>query len=128
MTLNIQQVLAAIGFALCLALLAHHFLGVRRQAWLRMWWTMRLAQFRHWTRRRQSSPPPQSRRPVAGRREAQRPAEDLDRDAAREAADVIERARRQAAAGRGKGAEGGGAGGSNVVRPPRFGNRRNDLH
>jgi hypothetical protein len=65
--------------------------------------------------------------------DAPAPGEWRDADAgaaAREAADVIDRARRRAAGA--SGAKGDGSAprrdGGNVVRPPRFGDRRNDLH
>ena len=168
---NIQEVLAAIGFTLCLLLLVHHFLGVRRQALLRTWWMMRSAQLRHrarrwsqkWSHRRQQQRQPAPRHPeprprsagAAGHRGTDAGLPDPDElsrrrarsrgkpgnagdsadpgnspegangEAAREAAELIERARRHAAGGR---QPSGPRGSDNVVRPPRFGNRRDDLH
>lgn len=108
--MTLQQVLAAIGFLLCVALLVHHGMGARRQALFALWWRARAARLRGaWLQWRQ----PRPRKPQG------RQASDL---AEREAADLIERARR--------GADRTG----NVIRPHRFGGRaederpRRDLH
>lgn len=148
-SVTVQQVLAAIGVAICVALLVHQALGAQRRARLARWWRAATAQWRlRWAAWR------------AGQRRRQ--AHKAAGNAAREAADVIERARRGAgpidsrwgadgasgsgddgrarpvrgasggtsggASGGTKGGKGGGApGGDNVVRPPRFGGRK-DLH
>lgn len=109
-TVTVQQFLAALGFLLCVALLVHHGLGARRQARLAVWWQVRVARLKGlWLQVRHG------RRPRA-------PGEQERDQAEREAADLIERARR--------GADRSG----NVIRPHRFGERtknerpRRDLH
>jgi hypothetical protein len=147
--MTFEQVLAALVLAVCVGLLAHHFVGARRQAKLRWWWNARAARARQgWHRLRLWRRTRQLRR---AQNEARAASEALKGVAAREAADVIERARRRAQARGGRAADGahngadhgaepgadpagpgpGGAPrkkGDNVVRPQRFGNRRNDLH
>ena len=129
--MNVETLLAAAGVAVCVALLVHQWMGAGRQAWLSGWWAKRVAQwlravatFKHrqrMRRLRQAAPP--VRRPGASEAEG-------DGEAAREAAELIERARKQSLRnGHGrKPGEKGKDPGDNVVRPPRFGNRRNDLH
>ncbi|MBL8342805.1 MAG: hypothetical protein JNL30_15160 [Rubrivivax sp.] len=150
--MTIEQVLAALVLAVCLALLVHHFIGAQRQAGLRRWWAARMARVRQaWHRLRLWQRTRQLRRAQHAARAA---SDAMKGEAAREAADAIERARRHAQrrttheAGHlgddgpgpdGQGTEGGAAAppidkprgngsSGNVVRPPRFGNRRNDLH
>lgn len=102
--MTLQHVLAALGFLVCVALLVHQWIGARQQARLHLWWRARAAGLRFaWTRLRQGW----------RQRSQTRQAKD---QAEREAADLIERARR--GAGRD----------DNVVRRGRFGNRRKDLH
>lgn len=106
--MTIQQVLATLGFLSCVALLVHHLLGARHQARFALWWRARLARLRlGWTQLRRS------RQQLSMKEQAQGRAE-------REAADLIERARR--------GADRSG----NVIRPDRFRDRpkdqRRDLH
>jgi len=137
-----QQVLAALAFVVCVALLVHMVLGERRQARLAWWWQGRVAAMqRAWRRwrapRRRSSKPGQPKPAATARRPARDaadagPVADTPSDSARgaaerEAADLIERARR--------GANGSDKGsGSNVIRPPHgFGGDRSkgprrDLH
>ncbi len=99
-----QYVLAALGFLVCMALLVHQWIGARHQARLHLWWRARAARLRfEWTRLRQGWRQRSQTRQAKGQAE-------------REAADLIERARR--GAGRD----------DNVVRPGRFGNRRKDVH
>ena len=109
---DLAQVLAAIGLLACLALLVHHALGARRQAAFERAWQRHSARFRLWARG------------LGQRRRARG-------QAAREAADLIERAKRgadtKADGAAGKRPAGQGQSGK-VVRPPRFGDRRNDLH
>lgn len=103
--MTVQHALAALGFLLCVALLVHHGLGARRQARLHLWWRARAAHLRFtWSRLQQAWRRRGRARQVRGQAE-------------REAADLIERARRGDAGDDGK-----------VVRPPRFGGRRKDLH
>lgn len=145
--MTVEQVLAALVLAVCLALLVHHFAGARRQGQLRGWWHARAAKSRlAWNRLRLWRRTRQLRR---AQQEAREASEAMKGAAAREAADVIERARQRAlargneagpgdadgSAGHGDGEAAGSKPGSpgrrgsdNVVRPPRFGNRRNDLH
>jgi len=101
---TVQHVLAALGFLLCVALLVQHGLAARHQARLRLWWLARVARLRFgWSRLRLAW------RARGRSRQAKGQAE-------REAADLIERARR-------------GAGRDDkVVRPGRFGDKRKDLH
>lgn len=102
--MTLQHVLAALCFLVCVALLVHQWIGARQQARLHQWWRARAARVRFaWTRLRQGW----------RQRTQTRQAKDL---AEREAADLIERARR------------GADRDDNVVRPGRFGNRRKDLH
>jgi hypothetical protein len=151
--MSVEQVLAALVLAVCLALLVHHFAGARGQARFGTWWRARAAGMRQrWNRLRLWRRTRQLRR---AQREAREASEAMKGVAAREAADVISRARRSAQ-GRGDTANGSGdsgpegngkpghrpgggpagpgrptngsPGGGNVVRPQRFGNRRNDLH
>ncbi|MBI5720643.1 MAG: hypothetical protein HZC37_23450 [Burkholderiales bacterium] len=105
--MTVQHVLAALGFLACVALLVHHGLGARRQARLHLWWRARAASLRFaWSRLHQTWRRRGEARQVRGRAE-------------REAADLIERARR----GAGHGEDGG-----KVIRPRRFGDQRKDLH
>ncbi|MBL8326766.1 MAG: hypothetical protein JNJ89_17575 [Rubrivivax sp.] len=146
--MTFEQVLSALVLAVCLALLAHHFIGAQRQAGLRRWWAARRARARQaWHRLRLWRRTRQLRR---AQHEARAANDAMKGEAAREAADAIERARRRAQRRTGpeaghpdpddpgpdghSGAEppnekprGHGTGG-NVVRPQRFGDRRNDLH
>ena len=103
MNSELAQVLAAIGLLACLALLLHHALGARRQAALQRAWQRQSARLRLWVR-------------GLGQRRRERGR------AAREAADLIERAKRKA----GPGAAGKRPG--DARRSPRLDDRRNDLH
>ncbi len=102
--MTVEHFLAAIGFLLCVALLVHQGLGARRQARLQLWWRARVAHLRFaWSRLRLTWRTRGQARQAKGQAE-------------REAADLIERARR-------------GAGRDDkVVRPGRFGDKRKDLH
>lgn len=103
--MTVQHVLAALGFLLCVALLVHHGLGTRHQARLLLWWRARMARLRFgWSRLRLAWLARGRARQAKGQ-------------AGREAADLIERARRGAARDDDK-----------VVRPGRFGDKRKDLH
>ena len=101
--MSLEQVLAAIGFLLCLALLLHQGLGARRQAALQRAWQRHSARLRLWAR-------------GIGQRRRERGR------AAREAADLIERARRRPDAGP------DGQPPAKITRPRRVDDRRNDLH
>ncbi|MBL8333963.1 MAG: hypothetical protein JNM08_12700 [Rubrivivax sp.] len=99
-----QHVLAALGVLVCVALLVHQWIGARQQARLHLWWRGRVARARlAWTSLRHGWRQRHQTRQVKDQAE-------------REAADLIERARR--GAGRD----------DNVIRPGRFGDRRKDLH
>jgi hypothetical protein len=118
--MTVQQFFAALVLAVCVALLVYQGLGARRQARVQSWWHGVAARaHRAWARWRSPSP---------RRRRSNRAAGSGDSAAAsgtsgpgsaesaeREAADLIERARRQSRSG------------EKVVRP-RFGDRRRDLH
>lgn len=118
---TVEQVLFAIGLLVCVALLVHQGLGERRQARLAIWWRGRSARarlawahLRLWLRQRRQ------RKPRSGQTsEHGIDPDEAKRRAVREAANLIERARR----GNGKDGESG-----KVIRPPRFGDRRKDLH
>ncbi len=105
--MSIEQVLATLGLLVCLALLVHHALGARRQAVLQHAWQRHSARLRLWLR-------------GLGQRRRERG------QAAREAADLIERAKRRQFIDDTGIAPGKRPG--KVLRPPRFGDRRNDLH
>jgi hypothetical protein len=151
--MNVEQVLAALGFAVCVALLVYHWVGAQRQARLRWWWSARTAPWRRWVERQRQRR--RARRLEQAQQNARAAEEALRGEAAREAADLIERAKRPSKPGHaagsgtdagdgdardhsrsnhgnrdanGRGTGSGPASGDNVVRPPRFGNRRNDLH
>lgn len=111
--MTIELFIAAFGFLACLALLVHHGLGARRQARLRHWWLLQVSGVRQrWSqmRRRQSVPQRRARHDEADTKV------DTKAQAEREAADLIERARR------------GKDGDDKVVRPRFGGGRRKDLH
>lgn len=144
-----QQVLAALAFVVCVALLVHMVLGERRQARLAWWWQGRVAAmqraWRRWRAPRRRGQPGQPSRPTrsasapaargparddADAGPASDPTSDSARgDAEREAADLIERARRGA-----NGSDKGSGNSGNVIRPPHgFGGDRSkgprrDLH
>jgi uncharacterized protein YdaU (DUF1376 family) len=104
-----QQILAAVGLVVCVLMLAHMALGERRRA--RLDASLRRAALRlrlAWAQRRLKK---------------QRSAH-AESDAREEAERVIEQARRSAAERNRAGAKRDG----NIVRPERFGRRRNDMH
>lgn len=103
-----QQILAAIGLATCLVLLLRMVIGERRRQGMdaaarRFYLRLRLASTQ-WRLKRHRSLHAES-------------------DAREEAARIIEQARRRAGSGQEPGTRDG-----NVIRPERFGKRRNDLH
>jgi len=105
---TLQNVLAALGFLVCVALLVHHALGARRQARLQAAGRATVARLRlAWLRLRMSG-----LRLRQGRSDARQ----ASGQAEREAADLIERARR------------GATGDGKVIRPRQFDRQRKDLH
>jgi len=105
---TLQNVLAALGFLACVALLVHHALGAPRQARLHAAGRAALARLRlAWLRLRMAGL--RLRQGRSGSQQARGQAE-------REAADLIERARRRA------------TGDGKVIRPPQFDRQRKDLH
>ncbi|MCW5633563.1 MAG: hypothetical protein KIT17_09520 [Rubrivivax sp.] len=117
--MTVQQFFAALVLAVCVALLVYQGLGARRQARVQGWWHGVAARAqRAWARWR--SPRPRRRKSDRAAGSGDSAASGTGgpgsaESAEREAADLIERARRQSRSG------------EKVVRP-RFGDRRRDLH